>query len=200
MKKTPLTQIHEVLGAKMVPFAGYLMPVQYGGVNHEHLIVRNAAGIFDVSHMGEFIISGERASEFLQWVTSNDVSKLADGKVQYTCFPNKKGGIIDDLLLYRFSETEYMLVVNASNIEKDWNWLQSQNTFDVKMENKSDDWGLVAVQGPNAIGILQKLTDVNLSEVQYYSFKRDRFAELVRRPHRRTPSPWHSGVKARRSR
>ncbi|MCH2216189.1 MAG: glycine cleavage system aminomethyltransferase GcvT, partial [Flavobacteriales bacterium] len=173
MKKTALFDKHLALGAKMVPFAGYEMPVQYTGVNDEHRTVREAAGVFDVSHMGEFFVTGENALEFLQWVTSNDVSKLFPGKVQYTCLPNGKGGIVDDLLVYCISETEYLLVVNASNIEKDWDWLQSQNKVGAELENASDHYSLLAVQGPKATEALQTLTDVNLSEMGYYTFTAD---------------------------
>jgi aminomethyltransferase len=166
-----LNDLHVALGAKMVPFAGYSMPVLYTNLIQEHLAVRNSVGVFDVSHMGEFVVKGERATEFLQYVTSNDVSALIDGKVQYSCLPNDKGGIVDDLLVYRWNENEYYLVVNASNIEKDWNWLQQNNTFDVEMENISDGLSLFAVQGPKAIDALRKLTDLNLDSMEYYTFK-----------------------------
>ncbi|MCB0481799.1 MAG: glycine cleavage system aminomethyltransferase GcvT [Flavobacteriales bacterium] len=178
MKNTALTQVHVELGAKMVPFAGYNMPVSYIGVNEEHLTVREGVGVFDVSHMGEFFLSGEKAIDLIQKVTTNDVSLLVDGKIQYSCLPNGKGGIVDDLLIYRISATEYMLVVNASNIEKDWDWISSHNTFGVKMENKSDAYSLLAVQGPKAVEALQSLTDVNLSEMVYYTFKTGKFAGL----------------------
>jgi aminomethyltransferase len=154
-----------------VPFAGYLMPVRYSSDLEEHNTVRNGVGVFDVSHMGEFVVKGERATEFLQYVVSNDVSKLTDGKILYAYLPNHDGGVVDDLLVYRWDENEYYLVVNASNIEKDWNWLQEQNTFGVKMQNLSDDLCLFAVQGPLATKTLQKLTDVNLSEMDYYTYK-----------------------------
>lgn len=170
MKNTALTQKHISLGAKMVPFAGYNMPVSYSGLNEEHLTVRNAVGVFDVSHMGEFKIKGEKALDLLQKVTSNDVSKLTDGKVQYSCLPNDKGGIVDDLLVYRVSQNEYYLVVNASNIEKDWNWIKKHNTFGVEMIDVSDKTSLLAVQGPKAIDTLQKLTSVDLSKMEYYTF------------------------------
>lgn len=173
MKKTALYDKHIALGAKMVPFAGYEMPVQYTGVKDEHLAVREHCGIFDVSHMGEFFVRGPQATNFLQWVTSNDVTKLFPGKVQYTCLPNGKGGIVDDLLVYCISETEYMLVVNASNIEKDWEWLTSQNKAGAELENVSDHYSLLAVQGPKATEALQKLTEVNLSEMGYYTFTAD---------------------------
>lgn len=171
LKLVHLNDVHTSLGAKMVPFAGYSMPVLYSNLIQEHLAVRNAAGVFDVSHMGEFVVKGERATEFLQYVTSNDVSALYDGKVQYSCLPNDKGGIVDDLLVYRWNENEYYLVVNASNIEKDWNWLQQNNTFGVEMENISDNLSLFAVQGPKAIDALKKLTDLDLNSMEYYSFK-----------------------------
>ena len=164
-KSTALTHIHEQLGAKMVPFAGYLMPVQYEGVNAEHEIVRKGVGVFDVSHMGEFLLKGPNALDLIQRVTSNDASKLFDGRAQYTCLPNETGGIVDDLLVYRISDEEYLLVVNASNIEKDWNWISKYNTKGVVMENISDNMALLAVQGPKATEALQKLTDVNLLEI-----------------------------------
>jgi len=176
IKSTALTHIHEKLGAKMVPFAGYLMPVQYEGVNAEHEIVRKGVGVFDVSHMGEFLLKGPHALDLIQRVTSNDASKLFDGRAQYTCLPNETGGIVDDLLVYRISEEEYLLVVNASNIEKDWNWINKYNTKGVVMENISDNMALLAVQGPKATAALQKLTDVNLSEVKYYHFSKGTFA------------------------
>ena len=170
MKNTAITNKHIALGAKMVPFAGYNMPVSYSGLNDEHLTVRNSVGIFDVSHMGEFMLKGEKALDLIQLVTSNDASKLSDKKVQYTCMPNEKGGIVDDLLVYRWDANEYYLVVNASNIEKDWNWIAKHNKFGVEMKNMSDDMSLFAVQGPKAILTLQKLTDVDLSKMEYYSF------------------------------
>lgn len=177
LKNTALTAKHISLGAKMVPFAGYNMPVQYKGLIEEHHCVRNNVGVFDVSHMGEFRVRGERALDFLQFTTSNDVSKLFDGKVQYSCIPNATGGIVDDLLVYRVSQNEYYLVVNASNIEKDWNWLKSYaDQFDVEMIDESEDTSLLAVQGPNALKALQKLTAMNLSEMEYYSFKQGTFA------------------------
>jgi aminomethyltransferase len=176
MKNTALTHIHETLGAKMVPFAGYNMPVQYEGVNIEHETVRNGVGVFDVSHMGEFILKGEKAIDLIQLVTSNDASVLVDGKVQYSCLPNNEGGIVDDLLVYRIKADEYMLVVNASNIEKDWNWISKHNTFGVEMINKSDEISLLAIQGPKTAEALQSLTEINLSEMEYYSFKIGTFA------------------------
>ncbi len=178
MKNTALTSVHIALGAKMVPFAGYNMPVQYEGINSEHEIVRKSVGVFDVSHMGEFILKGENALDLIQRVCSNDASKLIDGKVQYSCLPNEEGGIVDDLLVYRMDEKSYMLVVNASNIDKDWNWIQKYNTKNVEMHNISDKTSLLAVQGPNASAALQKLTDINLSEMEYYSFKKGVFAGI----------------------
>ncbi|MCX6296921.1 MAG: glycine cleavage system aminomethyltransferase GcvT [Bacteroidetes bacterium] len=175
MKSVALENKHISLGAKMVPFAGYLMPVSYSGLNDEHATVRNAMGVFDVSHMGEFILKGENALDLIQRVTSNDASVLVNDKIQYSCLPNDKGGIVDDLLVYRINEKEYMLVVNASNIEKDWNWISKYNTKGVEMKNISDDVSLLAVQGPKAIHALQKLTDVNLSDMPYYSFKIGKF-------------------------
>jgi aminomethyltransferase len=176
MKTTALTQKHIDLGAKMVPFAGYNMPVQYEGVNVEHEIVRNGVGVFDVSHMGEFLLKGEKAIDLIQKVTSNDASKLYDGRAQYSCLPNNDGGVVDDLLVYRISEVEYLLVVNASNIKKDWDWIASHNTYGVEMEDISDSISLLAVQGPKALETLQKLTSVNLSEVKYYHFTKGEFA------------------------
>jgi len=168
--------VHVALGAKMVPFAGYQMPVQYEGINAEHEAVRKGVGVFDVSHMGEFILKGEHALDLIQRVTSNDASKLTDGKAQYSCFPNKEGGIVDDLLVYRIDDKTYMLVVNASNIEKDWNWLRQHNTRNVEMHDISDKTTLLAIQGPKALPALQKLTGINLSEISYYSFKKGELA------------------------
>jgi aminomethyltransferase len=176
MKQTSLTQTHIALGAKMVEFAGYNMPVIYTGINDEHETVRNKVGVFDVSHMGEFILKGPDALDLIQRVTSNDASKLTDGKVQYSCLPNDKGGIIDDLLVYRIDEKTYMLVVNASNIEKDWNWIMKHNTRNVEMHNISDQTTLLAVQGPDAIKALQPLTEIDLSAIQYYTFVKGDFA------------------------
>lgn len=176
LKNTALTEKHVSLGAKMVPFAGYNMPVSYAGLNEEHLTVRNAVGVFDVSHMGEFILKGDKAFDLIQSITSNDVSQLYDGRVQYSCLPNGKGGIVDDLLVYRIDEKTYMLVVNASNIEKDWNWISKHNTFGVDMKDISDRTSLLAVQGPKAVATLQKLTDINLSEIPYYHFTKGKFA------------------------
>ncbi len=176
MKNTALTEKHISLGAKMVPFAGYNMPVQYEGINAEHATVRTAVGVFDVSHMGEFILKGENALDLIQRVTSNDASKLHDGKVQYSCLPNQDGGIVDDLLVYRIDEKTYMLVVNASNIEKDWNWIQQFNTNNVEMHNISDQTSLLAIQGPKAADALQSLTTIDLASMEYYTFKKGTFA------------------------
>jgi aminomethyltransferase len=177
MKKTSLYQKHVELGAKMVPFAGYEMPVQYSGVIDEHLTVRSALGVFDVSHMGEFMIRGEKALELIQAATSNDAANLFNGKVQYSCLPNNQGGIVDDLLVYRISDIEYMLVVNASNIEKDWQWLSAiNNRFGAQMENISDSTSLLAVQGPKAAEALQSLTAVDLASMNYYTFVKGTFA------------------------
>lgn len=170
MKETALTQLHISLGAKMAEFAGYNMPIVYSGINDEHKAVRNSVGVFDVSHMGEFMLKGEKALDLIQMVTTNDASKLTDGKIQYSCLPNNEGGIVDDLLVYRWNANEYYLVVNASNIEKDWNWISKHNTFGVEMTNMSDDMSLLAVQGPNATKTLQKLTSVDLSAIPYYAF------------------------------
>lgn len=169
MKETALTQLHISLGAKMAEFAGYNMPIVYSSINEEHRAVRNSVGVFDVSHMGEFRLKGEKALDLIQLVTTNDASKLTDLKIQYSCMPNDKGGIVDDLLVYRYAQDEYYLVVNAGNIEKDWNWIKEHNTFGVEMVNMSDEMSLLAVQGPNANATLQKLTDVNLNDISYYS-------------------------------
>jgi aminomethyltransferase len=178
MKNTALTQVHTDLGAKMVPFAGYNMPVQYVGINAEHDTVRKGVGVFDVSHMGEFILKGEKALDLIQRVTSNDAAKLYDGKVQYSCLPNEDGGIVDDLLVYRIDEKTYMLVVNASNIEKDWNWIAKYNTEGVEMKDISDRTSLLAVQGPKAADALQSLTDIDLASMEYYTFKKGKFAGI----------------------
>jgi aminomethyltransferase len=178
MKNTALTQVHTNLGAKMVPFAGYNMPVQYVGINAEHDTVRKGVGVFDVSHMGEFILKGEKSLDLIQRVTSNDASKLYDGKVQYSCLPNEDGGIVDDLLVYRIDEKTYMLVVNASNIEKDWNWIAKYNTEGVDMKDISDRTSLLAVQGPKAADALQSLTDIDLGSMEYYTFKKGKFAGI----------------------
>ncbi|HRH03355.1 MAG TPA: glycine cleavage system aminomethyltransferase GcvT [Bacteroidia bacterium] len=178
MKNTALTQKHISLGAKMVPFAGYNMPVSYAGITVEHESVRKAVGVFDVSHMGEFILKGENALDLIQRVTSNDAALLNDGKVQYSCFPNEHGGIVDDLLVYRIDAKTYMLVVNASNIEKDWNWITKFNTNHVEMHNISDKTSLLAVQGPKAAAALQKLTDMNLMDMPYYTFAKGKFVGI----------------------
>lgn len=178
VKYVTLNNLHASLGAKMIPFAGYNMPVRYSSDMDEHHTVRKAVGVFDVSHMGEFMLKGEKALDLIQYVTSNDAAKLVDGKIQYSCLPNGKGGIVDDLLVYRIKQDEYLLVVNASNIDKDWNWIKSHNKFGVEMTNISDEISLFAVQGPKAINSLQKLTDVNLSEIEYYSFKIGKMAGI----------------------
>jgi aminomethyltransferase len=176
LKNIALNDVHVKLGAKMVPFAGYNMPVSYEGINAEHETVRNGVGVFDVSHMGEFILKGDDALDLIQRVTSNDASKLIDGKVQYSCLPNDSGGIVDDLLVYRIDEKTYMLVVNASNIEKDWNWISKYNSKNVEMHNISDKTSLLAVQGPKAAEVLQPLTEMDLKSMEYYSFKKGKFA------------------------
>ena len=175
MKSTALSNLHSSIGAKMVSFAGYNMPVSYSGLNDEHMAVRNSVGVFDVSHMGEFILKGPQALELIQKVTSNDASVLTDGKAQYSCFPNKTGGIVDDLIVYRIDEQTYMLVVNASNIEKDWNWIKQHNTMGVDMKDISEQTSLLAIQGPNALDTLQKLTTFKLSDIPYYSFVKGTF-------------------------
>lgn len=176
MKNVALNDVHVGLGAKMVPFAGFNMPVQYSGINAEHETVRKDVGVFDVSHMGEFILKGEGALDLIQRVSSNDASKLFDGKVQYSCLPNENGGIVDDLLVYRIDEKTYMLVVNASNIDKDWDWISKYNSEGVEMKNISDQTSLLAVQGPKAAAALQSLTDVDLASMEYYTFKKGLFA------------------------
>ncbi len=178
MKNTALTPVHEALGAKMVPFAGYNMPVQYAGVNVEHETVRNAVGVFDVSHMGEFLLNGPDALDLIQRVTTNDASTLTIGRAQYSCMPNGKGGIVDDLIVYKIKDEQYLLVVNASNIEKDWNWISSHNTKNVEMRNVSDDYSLLAIQGPKAIEAMQPLTSVDLSAIKYYHFEIGPFAGI----------------------
>jgi aminomethyltransferase len=177
MKNTALTHIHESLGAKMVPFAGYNMPVQYEGVNSEHEIVRNGVGVFDVSHMGEFFLKGENALALIQKVTSNDASKLVNGKAQYSCLPNNEGGIVDDLIVYKIEDNHYMLVVNASNIEKDWNWISSHNDLGVDMQNLSEGYSLLAIQGPKAAEAMQSLTSIDLTNMENYTFQIGEFAE-----------------------
>lgn len=177
MKNTPFTNKHIALGAKMAAFAGYNMPISYTGINDEHLAVRNNAGVFDVSHMGEFILKGENALDLIQRVTTNDASKLTAGKAQYSCLPNDEGGIVDDLLVYCIEENKvYMLVVNASNIEKDWNWISKHNTKGVEMHDISDKTCLLAIQGPNAASILQPLTSIELVNLKYYTFAKGEFA------------------------
>lgn len=176
LKTVTLNDVHQQLGAKMVPFAGYNMPVRYSSDLDEHHTVRRAVGIFDVSHMGEFRVRGPQALDLLQRVTSNDVAKLSAGKAQYACLPNEKGGIVDDLLVYHLAENDYLLVVNASNIEKDWNWISQHNADGVALENVSDQLSLFAVQGPKAAAALQSLTDADLSSLPYYSFVQGTFA------------------------
>ncbi|MCH2230136.1 MAG: glycine cleavage system aminomethyltransferase GcvT [Crocinitomicaceae bacterium] len=178
MKDTALSSKHIALGAKMVPFAGYNMPVQYEGVNVEHQTVREGVGVFDVSHMGEFLISGSGALNLIQKVTSNDASTLTVGRAQYSCMPNGKGGVIDDLIIYKIKEEQYLLVVNASNIEKDWNWISSHNSFDAEMRDLSEDYSLLAVQGPKAIEAMQSLTSIDLSAIKYYHFEVADFAGI----------------------
>lgn len=177
MKNTPFTDKHIALGAKMAEFAGYNMPISYTGINEEHHTVRRNAGVFDVSHMGEFILKGEGALDLIQRITSNDASKLTAGKAQYSCLPNEQGGIVDDLIVYCLEENKsYMIVVNASNIEKDWDWFQKHNTAGVEMHNISDDTCLLAVQGPNATKILQPLTEMDILNLKYYTFTKGEFA------------------------
>ncbi len=176
VKNIPLNDLHIALGGKMVPFAGFNMPVRYSSDNEEHLCVRNGVGVFDVSHMGEFFVEGPHALELIQKVTSNDASKLVVGQAQYSCFPNETGGIVDDLIVYKFSDEKYMLVVNASNIDKDWAWVNKFNTMGAKLTNASDAYCLFAVQGPKAIEAVQSLTPVNLSDVKFYHFTVGEFA------------------------
>ncbi|MBK7358661.1 MAG: glycine cleavage system aminomethyltransferase GcvT [Saprospiraceae bacterium] len=185
MKNTALTEVHIGLGAKMAEFAGYNMPISYAGIREEHEAVRNHVGVFDVSHMGEFIIRGKHALDLIQKVTSNDASKLKIGQAQYSCMPNGTGGIVDDLLVYRLAESmgdagepAYMLVVNASNIQKDWDWISKHNSYGATMLNISDETGLLAVQGPKAIELLQKLTSVDLSAIPYYHFQKGTLAGI----------------------
>ncbi|MFV9551116.1 glycine cleavage system aminomethyltransferase GcvT [Algibacter sp. PT7-4] len=178
MKNTALTETHKSLGAKIVPFAGYNMPVQYEGVNIEHETVRNAVGVFDVSHMGEFLIEGEHALDLIQKVSSNDASKLTIGKAQYSCLPNDEGGIVDDLIIYKIKENTYLLVVNASNIEKDWNWISSKNNLGATMRDLSEDYSLLAIQGPKAIEAMQSLTSHDLSAIKFYNFEVGNFAGI----------------------
>ncbi|NOY47804.1 MAG: glycine cleavage system aminomethyltransferase GcvT [Chlorobi bacterium] len=178
MKNIALHATHESLGAKMVPFAGYNMPVQYEGVNIEHETVRKAVGVFDVSHMGEFLIEGPNALDLIQKVTSNDASKLTIGKAQYSCFPNDDGGIVDDLIVYKIKEETYLLVVNAGNIEKDWNWIASKNDIGAEMRDISNDYSLLAIQGPKAIEAMQSLSSHDLSEIKFYNFVVGDFAGI----------------------
>ncbi len=176
MKTTPFTEKHKALGAKMHEFAGFDMPIEYTGIIDEHLTVCNGVGVFDVSHMGEFWVKGPNALPFLQKITSNNVAALSPGKIQYTCFPNEEGGIVDDLLVYQYEPEKYLLVVNAGNTPKDWDWCVKHNTEGAELENSSDNMGQLAVQGPKAMATLQKLTDINLSEIPYYTFKVGEFA------------------------
>ena len=178
MRKTQLNDKHEALGAKMVPFAGFYMPVQYEGVKIEHETVRNGVGVFDVSHMGEFLITGPTALELIQKVTTNDASTLTKGRAQYSCMPNGKGGIVDDLIIYCIEEEKYLLVVNASNIEKDWNWIDAHNSMGAEMRNLSDDYSLLAIQGPKAVEAMQSLTSIDLSAIKYYHFEVADFAGI----------------------
>lgn len=178
MKNTALTHVHESLGAKMLPFAGYNMPILYEGVNAEHETVRNSVGVFDVSHMGEFLLSGPNALALIQKVTSNDASTLTIGRAQYSCLPNENGGVVDDLIIYKMKEEQYLLVVNASNIEKDWDWISSQNDLDVDMKNISEDYSLLAIQGPKAVEAMQSLSSIDLSEIKYYHFEVADFAGI----------------------
>ena len=178
MKNTTLTDTHIALGAKMVPFAGYNMPVQYEGVNIEHETVRKAVGVFDVSHMGEFLIEGPNALALIQKVSSNDAAKLSIGNAHYSCLPNDDGGIVDDLIIYRVKEETYLLVVNASNIEKDWNWIQSKNDLGAEMRDLSEDYSLLAIQGPKAVEAMQSLTSHDLSSIKFYNFEVGDFAGI----------------------
>ena len=170
MKKLMLSDIHQSLGAKMIDFSGFSMPIQYDGVRIEHSRVRESVGVFDVSHMGQIFVSGVRSQEFLQYITSNDLSNIEIGQVQYTCFPNYDGGIVDDLLLYKLDLNYYMLVVNASNIHKDLNWMIDHNNYDANIEDKSNHFSLLAIQGPRSRELLQSFTDHNLSVIKYYNF------------------------------
>jgi len=176
MKDTALSAIHAALGAKMVPFAGYNMPVSYQGINIEHQTVREKVGVFDVSHMGEFFITGPNALGLIQKVCSNDASKLEDGEAQYSCFPNLDGGVVDDLIVYRIAAEKWLLVVNASNIDKDWAWINAHNTMGAVLENSSDNYSLLAIQGPKAIQAMQSLTQEDLSAIKFYTFKINTFA------------------------
>ena len=176
MKEIALSEKHRELNAKMVPFAGYNMPVSYEGVNIEHETVREKLGVFDVSHMGEFLVSGENALELIQKISSNDASKLVNGKAQYACMPNEDGGIVDDLIIYRIDDEKYLLVVNASNIEKDWNWISHHNTMDATIRDMSDEMSLLAIQGPKAAEAMQSITDVDLENMKFYTFELGKFA------------------------
>lgn len=176
MKTTALTSIHEALGAKMTEFAGYNMPVRYGSITEEHQCVRKKVGMFDVSHMGEFLVKGPDALDLLQKISSNDVAQLYVGKVQYSCLMNAQGGIVDDMLVYRLNETDYLMVVNASNIDKDWKWINENNNLDTQLENISDQTALLAIQGPLATEALQSLTEIDLGKMKYYTFQKGRFA------------------------
>ncbi len=178
MKDIPLIHIHEKLGAKILPFAGYNMPILYEGVNAEHETVRNAVGVFDVSHMGEFLICGPNALALIQKVCTNDASTLTIGRAQYTCLPNNEGGIVDDLIVYKMKEEEYLLVVNASNIDKDWDWISAHNDVSADMKNLSDDYSLLAIQGPKAIEAMQSLTTVELADIKNYHFEVGTFAGI----------------------
>lgn len=178
MKTIQLNDIHEQLGAKMVPFAGFNMPVQYEGVTIEHNTVREGVGVFDVSHMGEFLLTGENALGLVQRISSNDATKLKIGDAQYSCMPNQQGGIVDDLIIYRVKEDTYLLVVNAANIEKDWNWIVTQNSMNVPMRNISDEYSLLAIQGPKAVQAMQVLTSVDLATIPYYTFEIGDFAGI----------------------
>lgn len=178
MKDTALSEVHEALGAKMVPFAGYNMPVSYEGVNIEHETVRNAVGVFDVSHMGEFLVTGPHALDLIQKVSSNDASKLEDGQAQYSCLPNEDGGIVDDLIIYRLDAEKWLLVVNASNIEKDWNWINKHNSMGAELRDLSEGYSLLAIQGPKAVEAMQSLSSEDLSAIKFYTFKVSDFAGI----------------------
>ncbi len=178
MKKIQLHDTHVALGAKIVPFAGFEMPVQYEGVNVEHETVRNGVGVFDVSHMGEFLLTGPKALDLIQKISTNDATALFPGRAQYSCMPNNDGGIVDDLIIYQIKDEQYLLVVNASNIEKDWNWISSHNDMGVEMRNLSDDYSLLAIQGPKAVEAMQTLTSIDLSAIKYYHFEVADFAEI----------------------
>lgn len=171
MKSTALTETHRQLGAKIVPFAGYEMPVSYTGVNEEHETVRQHLGVFDVSHMGEFFVEGKEALHLIQKLTTNDASKLVDGQAQYTCMPNATGGIVDDLIIYKFHDEKFMMVVNASNIEKDWKWINSHNSFEAKLSDLSEDYSLLAIQGPKAVEAMQSISPIDLSSIKFYHFE-----------------------------